>query len=301
MAKTAAATATAGSQAPLAAVLWMGGVLISFLVMAISAREASQELAAIQLLFYRSLVAIAVVLFLAALSRPGLRSLGTRRLGAHVLRNSIQFVGQFGWFYAIGLIPLAQVFAIEFTTPLWVGLLAPFFLGERLTRSRTISLAIGFVGVLVVVRPGMTELNAGTLAILIGAVGFAGGMIMTKRLATTEAAITVVFYMSLVQAVISGPPTLWDPVQPSWLVIFWVVVVALAGLSAHYCMVRAFSLADALTVVPMEFLRLPLVMLLAIPLYGEPFDLWILAGGSLILAGNYYNLLSERRRKIARP
>ncbi len=301
MAKTAAATTTAPTQAPLTAALWMGGVLTSFIVMAIGAREASHDLAAIQLLFYRSLVAIAAVLLWAALTSPGLRSLRTRRPGAHILRNSLQFVGQFSWFYAIGLIPLAQVFAIEFTAPLWVGLLAPLFLGERMTRARAVSLALGFIGVLAVVRPGVVELNPGTLAILIGAVGFAGGMIMTKRLTTTEAPITVIFYMSLVQAVISGPPTLWDPVLPTWSAAFWVVVVAVSGLSAHYCMVRAFALADALIVAPMEFLRLPLVMLLAILLYGEPFDLWILAGGSLILAGNYYNLLSERRQRAAPP
>ncbi len=282
-------------QAPLAAILWMGGVLISFIVMAISAREAGQQLPAIQLLFYRSLVAILLVVGFAAVTARGLAKLKTRRLGAHCVRNVFQFVGQFGWFYAISVIPLAQVFAIEFTAPLWVGLMAPLFLGERMTRGRLVSLLLGFIGILTVVRPGMAEINSGTIAILIGALGFAAGMIMTKRLTTTETALQVIFYMSLVQAVLSGPPAMLDPIVPSWYSIAWVAMVAVAGLSAHACMVRAFTLADALTVIPMEFLRLPLVMLLAMLFYGEPFDLWILLGGSLILFGNYYNLRSERR------
>lgn len=287
-------------QAPLAAALWMGGVLVSFIFMAVSAREASAELPAIQLLFYRSLVGIALVLAVALISARGLASLATRRLKEHGIRNVFQFVGQYGWFYAIGVIPLAQVFAIEFTAPLWVGLLAPVFLHERLTKGRIVSLLLGFFGILAVVRPGVVEINSGTLAILIGAMGFAAGMIMTKRLTSTESALQVIFYMSVVQAILSGPPTLWDPVMPSWTVVGWVVLVAAAGLGAHACLVQAFRLADALTVAPFDFLRLPLVMVLAIFLYGEPFDVWILLGGSLILFGNYYNLLSERRRSRAR-
>ncbi len=287
-------------QAPVMAALWMVGVLCSFIVMAISAREAGQGLPAIQLLFYRSLVAIVIVVGFAALTARGIAKLKTRRLGEQCLRNVFQFVGQFGWFYAIGVIPLAQVFAIEFTAPLWVGLFAPLFLGEQMTKGRAVSLILGFIGILAVVRPGMAEINTGTIAILIGALGFAAGMIMTKRLTTTESALQVVFYMSLVQAVLSGLPTLVDPVAPSWYSLAWVVMVAISGLSAHVCMVRAFSLADALTVVPLEFLRLPLVMVLAVLLYGEPFDLWILLGGSLILLGNYYNLLSERRQAKAK-
>lgn len=286
---------TATPQAPLAAILWMGGVLLSFIAMAISAREAGEELAAIQLLFYRSLVGITLVVAFAACTSRGVAGLATKRLGAHVVRNCFQFVGQFGWFYAIAMIPLAQVFAIEFTAPLWVGLLAPLVLGERMTKGRLVSLSMGFIGILVVVRPGLVEFNNGTLAILIGALGFAAGMIMTKRLTTTENALQVIFYMSVVQAVLSGPPAMLDPVLPSWTALAWVVMVTIAGLSAHACLVRAFTLADALTIVPIEFLRLPLVMMLAVLLYGEPFDLWILLGGSLILFGNYYNLRSERR------
>ncbi|GAB5467143.1 MAG: DMT family transporter [Rhodospirillales bacterium] len=287
-------SAPAGQQnVPLAA-LWMGGVLTSFLLMAVAVREASAGLSAIDLLFYRSLVALLIVVTLAGASKGGLGLLRTRRPGAQALRNVCLFVGQFGWIYAIAAIPLAQVFAIEFTTPLWVGLLAPLVLGEKLTGRRLIALLLGFLGILAVVRPGMVALSPGVLAILIGAIGFALGAIMTKRLTTTERPITVLFYMSLVQALISAPPSLLDPVVPDATTALWVVAVALAGLSAHYCLVRALTLADAMTVAPMDFLRLPLVMVLAALLYGEALDPWILLGGGLILAGNYISLRERR-------
>lgn len=291
-------------QPALAAAAWMSGLLVSFLVMAVSAREAMSlmteaELPAMQVLFYRSLIAIPIVVLVAAANGPGLSLLATQRLGAHALRNVFQFTGQFCWFLAISLIPLAQVFAIEFTAPLWVGLLAPLVLGERMTRKRVVSLALGFVGVLAVVRPGVVEINLGTLAILIGAVGFGCGMIMTKSLSRTEAPLTVIFYMSLMQALASGPVALWDPLLPDWTSLFWILLVALCGLFGHFCLVRALSLADALVVAPMDFMRLPLVMLLGIVIYAEPFDPWVLAGGALILAGNYLNLRVERRRRAA--
>jgi len=292
----AAAEKTPAQQA-MAAAAWMGGLLVCFLLMAVSAREAMQSLSAIQLLFYRSLLAIVIVVVVAGLTGPGLSALATRRPGAHILRNLFQFTGQFGWFYAIGLIPLAQVFAIEFTAPLWVGLLAPLVLGERMTRGRTVSLVLGFIGVLAVVRPGLVDINSGTIAILIGAVGFGCGMIMTKSLSRTEAPITVIFYMSVMQAVLSGPFAVSQAVAPTWTAVYWISAVALTGLVAHFCLVRALSLADALTVAPMDFVRLPLVMLLGIVLYAEPFDPWVLLGGALILAGNYCSLRGERQRR----
>ncbi|MEO1192263.1 MAG: DMT family transporter [Pseudomonadota bacterium] len=286
----------AGASANLQAAAWMGGVLTCFLAMAVAAREGTESLSAIELLFYRSLVALAVVVGVAVCLRPGLAVLKTRRLGAQVLRNLFQFVGQFGWFYAITLIPLAQVFAIEFTSPLWIGLLAPLLLGERMTKRRALALVLGFFGVLAVVRPGMVAISPGTLAILIGAIGFALGAIMTKRLTSTEKPIAILFYMSVVQGVISAPFTLADPTLPDLTTVFWVVMVAISGLGAHYCLARALTLADAMTVAPMEFLRLPLVMLLAALLYGEPLDPWILIGGGLILAGNYLTLRERNPR-----
>ena len=280
--------------APLKAALWMLGALLSFSGMAVAGREISAELDTFQLMFYRSVLGFLIILGIAA-ATGGFGQFQTRRLGLHVSRNAIHFVGQFGWFYGVALIPLAEVFAIEFTSPLWVALLAPFFLGERLTRARVLAVVVGFCGAMVVIRPGFTEFNAGTLAVLVAALGFAGSTITTKRLAATEAPLAILFYMSLVQAPLGLLPSLGNLQMPGGVTWAWLVVVTLAGLSAHFCMAQAFRRADATLVIPIDYLRLPLIALVGMALYAEPLDPFILIGGAIILAGNYWNIRAETR------
>ena len=132
---------------------WMSGALVSFLLMAIAGRELSTELNTFQILFFRSVIGL--VLILAILSWSGWAQVRTTKFSLHFIRNIAHYVGQFGWFYAISLIPLAQVFAIEFTIPIWTAMLAPFLLSERLSASRILVIVIGFIGILIILRPGM--------------------------------------------------------------------------------------------------------------------------------------------------
>ena len=277
---------------PLRAAGWMLGALLSFSAMAVAGREISAELDTFQLMFFRSLIGLAIILMIAA-ATGGLGQFRTRRPGLHAARNVFHFVGQFGWFFGVAAIPLAEVFAIEFTSPLWVALLAPFFLGERLTRARVLAVVLGFAGAMIVIRPGLTELGSGTIAVLIAALGFAGSTIATKRLAATETPLAILFYMALIQAPLGLLPSLGSLEAPEAVTWAWLLAVTLAGLSAHFCLAQAFRLADATLVVPMDFLRLPLIALVGMALYAEPLDPWILLGGAVILAGNYWNLKAE--------
>ncbi len=286
----------ASSSATWRAAAWVVGALFSFMAMAVAGREISRELDTFQLMLYRSLIAMAVIVMLAGLSRRGFGQFATRRLPLHLLRNLVHFVGQFGWFYGIALIPLAEVFAIEFTTPLWVALLAPLLLGERLTALRGGAVLLGFVGVLIVIRPGSASIGPGTVAVLIAALGFAGTMLATKRLTATESPLAILFYMALIQAPLGLLPSLGALQFPGTVTWIWLFVVTLCGLSAHYCLARAFALADAVIVAPMDFLRLPLIALVGMALYAEPLDPWVFLGGGLILLGNYANLRAEARR-----
>ena len=284
--------------APLRAAGWMLGALLSFSAMAVAGREISAELDTFQLMFFRSLIGLAIILMI-AFATGGLGQFRTRRLGLHAGRNLFHFVGQFGWFVGVASIPLAEVFAIEFTSPLWVALLAPFLLGERLTRARGLAVGLGFVGALIVIRPGLTELSGGTLAVLIAALGFAGATIATKRLAATEAPLAILFYMALIQAPLGLLPSLGSLQLPSAVTGIWLLAVTLAGLSAHYCLAQSFRLADATLVVPLDLLRLPLIALVGMALYAEPLDPWILLGGVVILAGKYWNLKAETAPRSA--
>ena len=279
----------------LKAALWMLGALASFSLMAIAGRELSAELSTWQILALRSAIGVVVVLLVA--SRVGWHHLATAQPGLQVIRNLGHFVGQFGWFYGLALLPLAQVFALEFTSPIWSALLAPLLLGERITPLRAAVIAIGFAGILIVIRPGLVPISTGAVAVLVAALGFAFAYVLTKRLTRTDSALAVVFYMSLVQLPLGMVPALFDWVMPSVHLYPWIAVVGVAGLTAHFCMARAFREADAVVVVPMDFLRLPLIAVTGLLVYGEPLEFWVLAGAAVIFAGNFLNVWAESRKR----
>jgi len=120
-------------------------------------------------------------------------------------------------------------------------------------------------------------------------------MIMTKRLAPTEPPMTILFYMALMQTPV-GLLLAFNGLQwPGLTTCFWLVLISILGYTAHFCIVRAMSLADAIVVAPMDFIRLPLIAVVGVMLYGEPLEFWVLAGGALVLLGNYGNLMAARR------
>lgn len=277
------------------AAVWMLGALVSFLAMALGGRElAVAGLSTFQILFFRSMVGLIVIGSIAL--RHGVAVLRTHRIGEHVWRNVAHFGGQFGWFFAIATLPLAEVFAIEFTIPVWTALLAAAFLGEHLTRTRGIALALGLAGVLLVLRPGVAIVQVGALAALGGALAYAVSHLLTKRLTTSEAPLAIVFYMTAVQLPLGlvGALPQWHPVTAAQLPSL--AVVGLTALSAHYCLSRALSLAEVGVVLPIDFLRLPLAALLGYLLYGEAIGAAATAGAALILLANAVNLRDVRAR-----
>jgi drug/metabolite transporter (DMT)-like permease/TusA-related sulfurtransferase len=278
-------------------VLWMSGALCCFIVMALTGREATKAVSPIEVMMFRAFIATGVVLLILIVTGEGFGVLKTKRIFTHLGRNTFQFGGQMCWFYALSLIPLAQVFAYEFTAPIWVAVLAPLVLGERMTLARVIAALLGFIGVLIVARPGYLAFNTGAAVMLVGAIGFAGSMLGTKMLAPTEKPITIVFYMGALQI----PITLalaWTYLELERPIIYaYLTAITLAGMGAHYCLARAFKLSDAVTVAPLDFLRLPLIAVAGALLYAEPLDPLVLLGGAVILAGNLWSLMSEHRRQ----
>lgn len=288
-------TAAAVTVSPIVrAAAWMAGALFSFMAMAIAGRQLSADLTTFQILFFRSAIGLIVVV---GLLLRGSRRFASNRLGLHLLRNVAHFGGQYGWFYGLAFIPLAQVFAIEFTVPIWTALMAVPFLGERLSRPRMAAVGLGVIGLLLILRPGLDAVHPAALAVLGGAVLFAISNIATKKLAASEAPLTILFYMTFVQLVLSLFPAISDWILPAAWMWPWLLVVGLSALSAHYCMASAFALADATVVVPMDFLRLPLIALVGAIFYGEPLEWLVLVGGALMLFGNWINIQAERRRE----
>lgn len=293
---TAHVTRAAGLSPVIRAALWMAGALLSFMAMAIGGRQLSAELSTFQILFFRSLIGLLVVL--ALLQRSGWSQLRTRVFGTHLVRNIAHFGGQFGWFYGIALLPLSEVFAIEYTVPIWTAILAAFFLHERMNRMRAMAVVIGFAGVLVILRPGIAIINPAALAVVACALAYAVAHVLTKRLSGTETPLTILFYMTGIQLPFGLIPSLFHWVWPSTVLWPWIAVVALSGLAAHYCMTRAFRLADATLVVPMDFLRLPLVAIVGLLFYGEKLQIWVFVGAGLVFAATWLNLKSASTARV---
>jgi drug/metabolite transporter (DMT)-like permease len=277
------------------AALWMAGWLLLMVVIAVAGREATRELTVFQVMMMRSGLGLVMVWPLVHRA-GGLRAMRTQHLSQHVARNAVHYAAQYGWFAALSLIPLAQVVAIEFTMPIWSALLAAAMLGERLDRARISAVVLGLAGVVLIVRPDAAHINIGQWIALAAAFGFGISVVLVKSLTRTDAAIQVSFWMLLVQFAIGLVPALavWQwPSATGWA---WVLLVAFCGAYSHYCFARAMQLADAMVVVPMDFVRVPLTALAGWALYAERVDLLTLAGMGLILAGNGLNLLRAGAR-----
>lgn len=274
------------------AAFWMGGAIVSFIAMSVAGRAVQAELSTFELMFWRSLVGLliicAVVLTLARRNPVRLRPTRPR---LHALRHVVHFAGQNLWFYALMLIPLAQLVALEFTMPIWVALLAPLLLGETFTRRRIMVALLGFLGVLIVAQPGTQALNIGHLAAMGAAVGFALNIMLTKRIMREDGVLCVLFWMSFSQGLMALALSLWGGFTwPSSALWGWIAVIGVTGLSAHYALTSALALAPATTVAPMEFLRLPLIALVGLWLYAEALDPLVFLGAGVILLANWINL-----------
>ncbi|MEM9437638.1 MAG: DMT family transporter [Pseudomonadota bacterium] len=276
--------------------LWMIGAIFAFTSMAVAGRAVSFELDTFEIMMYRSFIGIAVVLAVAGAAGT-LGEVTRRHLGLHVARNVAHFFGQNCWFYALTLIPLAQLFALEFTSPIWVLLLAPIFLGERLTWAKIGCAALGFVGVLIVARPDFQSFEPGILIGAAAAIGFAGSAIFTKMLTRTETITCILFYLVTMQAVfgIVCAGYDFDVALPSSASVPWLVLIGFAGLVAHFCMTKALSLAPASVVMPVDFVRLPVVAMIGMLFYAEALSGAVFLGAALIFAANYLNILREAR------
>jgi drug/metabolite transporter (DMT)-like permease len=282
---------------PLKAALWMSGAIFSFTAMAIAARQISQTHDSFEIMAARSLVGLVLVIAIGWASGQ-LSRISTQRLSGHFWRNIVHFTAQNLWFWALTVIPLAQVFALEFTSPIWVILLSPLFLGERLTRAKLMAAALGFAGILIVARPDLTNLNPGVLAAAASALGFAATTILTKRLTRGEAIITILFWLTLFQALFGIAMSAHDG-QINWptaQTLPWLALIGVCGLLAHFSLTSALTLAPASFVVPIDFVRLPLIAVVGALAYAEPIDPFVLGGGAVIFLGIWISIRAELQR-----
>ena len=283
----------------------MGGALASFSATAIAVREFSGALPLFDALAARSAASIAIVGAIAAL-RGETGALAPRRMRLHLARNLVHFLGIFAWTLGLTLLPLATVFALEFTTPAWVALFAAPVLGERLTLPRLGAVVLGIAGVLVILRPGAAILDPGALVVLGAAVCFAVVAVTTKLLTRSEPTLAILFWLGVIQLplnlaagrLVSGAPLVRPFGAHEALAL---AALCVGGFTSHWCLTNAYRRGDAVLVMPLDCLRIPLIALVGWWLYGERPDLFVLAGAALIVGGILWSLLAEARRAPAVP
>jgi drug/metabolite transporter (DMT)-like permease len=280
----------------------MTGALLSFSAMAVSVRALAGSLSVMEILALRAGLGLAMLAALAA-TRADLRKLiYSKKLPLHFFRNTIHLGAQYVWALSLLLLPFATVFSLEFTAPAWTLLLAWLILGEHMTPSRVGAVVLGLMGVLVIVRPGLATFQPAALLVLTAALGFAITQITTKKLTRTDSTFAIVFWMNAIQLPLAYVAS--DPLFVTKLGVGQIpaiVGIGTSGLASHYCLTNAFRAGDASMVMPLDFMRIPLIAVIGWWLYGETLDIFVLMGAGLIITGILWNLRSEARQPIVLP
>ncbi len=281
--------------APVQGALYMTGAALCFSVMNALVRLTTQELDPMQVAFLRNFFALAFML--PWLARVGMKGLRTERLKLHLLRGVFALLTMVCWFSAIALLPLGEAVALNFTLPLFATAGAALFLGEVVRARRWSATAIGFLGALIILRPGFVELAPAQALPIVAAVFMAISTLIVKSLSRTERPAAIVLYMTLFLTPLSLVPALFVWQWPSWEVLAYSVALGGIGALSHLLLTVAFSKADASAVIPFDYARLPFVAVIAFFLFGEVPDLWTWVGAGVIAASAIY--IARREAQVA--
>ena len=281
---------------PKAALLMFLSCIVFSITMSVI-RHLSASIPPLELVFFRNFFGLLAIvpLFL----RTGFAPLRTKRFGLHVLRGLATLVAMVGFFTAIAVMPLADAVALGFTTPLFVTIGAVLFLSETVRLRRWTATGIGFLGAMVVLRPGFAEVSVASLLLLLSAAAVACSVILIKILARTESVRAIIAYMGLLVTPASLIPALFVWVWPSLEEFGWLVVLGTLATAGHLCVARALALADASAVMPIDFTKLPITALIAYVAFSEVADVWTWVGAAVIFGASIY--IAHRESKVPPP
>lgn len=277
-------------------ILWMIMASFCYAALYIAVRQTTRTLPVAEVVFFRA--AMIAVLMLPWLSHAGLRSLHTRRAKLHFMRATMLYSASFVWMYAIVYMPITDVNAIQFATPLFTVIFTVIFLHEVVGLRRWAALFVGFIGVLVILRPGFVEIGLPAMAALAGSALFAAGHACARALGATEAANTSVFYLYIFMAALGLIPTIIEWQTPNLEETGWLIAMAAITLAAQQGLTRGLKAAPASVVMPLHFLQLPFVAIFGLVLFNELSDIWTWVGASVIFGSTWY--ISRREARLAR-
>ncbi|MDP6788135.1 MAG: DMT family transporter [Rhodospirillales bacterium] len=278
---------------PIRGALWITLANLCFTAMAGIIRHVSADVHPFEIAFFRAFFGL---IFMAPwFLRIGLSSLRSRRVGMHVCRSLFMLGAAMTWFTAISLMPIAEVTALSFTTPLFATLGAALFLAERVGLRRAAAIGVGFAGAMIILRPGIETLTMPALAALAAAAFSAAGMVVVKSLSRTESAATIVTYVGLLLTPLSLVPALFVWSTPSPGSLAWLAALGLVANLGHLSFARAMAAADASAVLPFDFLKLLFTATLGYLLFAEVPDVWTWIGAAVIFGATLYTARRESR------
>ena len=278
------------------AALLMLGSTVFFGLMAVSIKLAAETLHTFEIAFFRNFFGLVAALPLLLRHGPGL--LRTTQLPRYFIRCLIGVLSMFCGFWAIGHLPLAQAVSLSYSTPLFVTIAAVWFLHEQVRARRWAAVVLGFIGVLVIVRPGSASFTAGSLVALSAAVLSGIVAIQIKQLSATEPADRIVLWTTMLWVPMSLGPALFVWEWPQGITWLWVAAAGLLGTGGHMLWTRALKLGDVSALTPISFMQLPLVAVFGFVLFGEAVDRWTVLGAAIIFAANAY--IAHREARLSR-
>lgn len=268
---------------------------VFFGLMAVTIRYASRTLPTFEIAFFRNAFGL---LALAPLLLHSGASLRTKQLPRYLLRSAIGICSMLSGFWAIGHLPLSQAISLSYSTPLFVTILAVFWLGEHVRKRRWAAVIVGFIGVLVIVRPGTTDFSHGSLVAVLAAVLSAIVAIQIKQLSRVDPADTIVFYTYVFWVPLSLAPALFVWQWPHGMEWGWLLLTGAFGTGGQLLWTRALRLGDVSALQPISFMQLPIVATAGYLLFGESIDRWTVIGAAVILGANAY--IAHREARLAR-
>ena len=256
-------------------------------------RHVSFELHPFQVVFFRNLFGLCILI--PVIFKAGYEPLKTTQIGLHSTRGLLQSVSMCLFFYGLSLTTLAKVAALNFTAPLFASITAVFFLREPMGFNRAFALVVGFVGAMLILRPGLVVFNMGPGMILISAMIWGIVLLIIKRLTLTESSLTITLYMMLCLTPITFVAALFVWKWPTLTQLIWLVAVGCCGTAGHLCMAQALKDADTTAIMPFDFGRLIWAGLIGFLFFSEVPDIWTLIGAVVIFAAGMYVAVQESR------
>lgn len=275
--------------------VWMVVSGLCFTGVMISVRNVGPDLPAAVSATIR--YAFGIVLLAPMLMKADFRFPRGRNLKLHIWRGVCHGLGVLFWFYAMARIPMAEVTAISYTAPIFMTIGAVIFFSEKIQMRRIGAIIAGLSGVFVILRPGFETLSSGQLAQLSATPLFAAAMLLVKRLTQTDTASMIVIMLNFICLAVLAPIAVLTWKTPDAVQLMWLACATVAATAGHYCLIRSYAAADITVIQPVTFLQLVWTTIFGFLLFSETPDVWVFAGGAIILAASTYMAHRERKQR----